>query len=66
MAAKDDLAVNRTRKARGRLLKAGKVEQIEVREGRRHLKLFAPAQNLRPTDWPAPPTTLAEYKERER
>jgi hypothetical protein len=65
-AAKGDLAVNRTRKARGRLLKAGKVEQIEVRKGRSYRELFAPAQDLRATNWPAPPKTLAEYKGRKR
>lgn len=65
-AAKGTLAVNRIRKARGRLLKAGKVETLKVREKRRYRDLFAPAQDLRPTDWPAPPTTFAEYEERKR
>ena len=60
----DDLAFNRTREARRRLKQAGRIERVEVREGRKSRVLFAPAERIRPVAWPDPPATLREYEER--
>ena len=57
-----DIGKERSKSARERLKRAGKVVIHEVREGRRSKVFFAPAERLRPMGWPAPPTTLPDTK----
>ena len=63
-AAQDELGANRTRNARGRLLRARRVVRVEVRTGRHSRQLFAPSERIGPVAWPDPPATPEEYEER--
>lgn len=48
-----DLSRDRARAARQRLIRSGKVVEVELRDGKRFKKLFAPAESAgRPIAWP--------------
>jgi len=48
--------------ARTRLIDAGRVAKIEVRESRKSKLVFAPSDYMRSSKWAEPPTTLAEIE----
>ncbi len=57
-----DMGKNRVEGARMRMERAGRTVRHEVREKRKSKCVFAPGEAIRPTNWPQPPTKLAEIE----